>query len=147
MAPVSPASSSSDQEQPMLADIGAEIRCLASTMVTKADLQSLTSTLTAFLTSAVTALRTQIDVQGGRIKALEAQAQTMRHQTSAADTALTHRQVEDLDNRSRCSNIRVRGVPEQEGTENAEVLLTGLFRQILGEKRQWRYTLNRRTGP
>ncbi|CAH2305805.1 Hypothetical predicted protein [Pelobates cultripes] len=141
MAPVSPASLSSDQEQPTLADIGAEIRRLASNMVTKADLQSLTSSLTASLTSAVTALRTDMEAQGSRIQALETQAQTMRRQTSAADTALTRqgnmllalrRHVEDLDNGSHRSNIRVRGVPDQEGTENAEALLTGLFRQILG---------------
>ncbi|CAH2311695.1 Hypothetical predicted protein [Pelobates cultripes] len=141
MAPVSTAFSSSDQEQPTLADIGAEIRRLASNMVTKADLQSLTSSLTASLTSAVTARRTDMEAQGSRKQALEAQAQTTRCQTSAADTALTRqgnmllalrRQMEDLDNRSRHSNIRVRGVPEQEGTENAETLLTGLFRQILG---------------
>ncbi|CAH2284542.1 Hypothetical predicted protein [Pelobates cultripes] len=117
MAPVSPASSCSEPEQPTLADIGAEIRRLAANMVTKSDLQSLTTTLTASLTSAVTALRTDMEAQDGRIQALETQAQATQRQASAADTALTRqgnmllalrRQVEDLDNRSRRSNIRVR---------------------------------------
>ncbi|CAH2291630.1 Hypothetical predicted protein [Pelobates cultripes] len=115
MAPVSPASSCSEPEQPTLADIGAEIRRLAANMVTKSDLQSLTTTLTASLTSAVTALRTDMEAQDGRIQALETQAQATQRQASAADTALTRqgnmllalrRQVEDLDNRSRRSNIR-----------------------------------------
>ncbi|CAH2222452.1 Hypothetical predicted protein [Pelobates cultripes] len=140
MAPVSPASSCSEPDQPTLADIGAEIRRLAANMVTKSDLQSLTATLTTSLTSAVTALRTDMEAQGGRIQALETQALESQHQATAADTALTRqgnmllalrRQVEDLDNRSRRSNIRVRGVPEGEGPENVEELLTALFLQIL----------------
>ncbi|CAH2282855.1 Hypothetical predicted protein [Pelobates cultripes] len=141
MAPVSPASSYSEQEHPTLADIGAEIRRLAANMVTKFDLQSLTATLTASLTSAITTLRMDIEAQNRCIQALEPQAQATQHQASAADTALTRqgnmllalrRQVEDLDNRSRRSNIGVRGVPEQEGTENVEEMLTELFHQILG---------------
>ncbi|CAH2245177.1 Hypothetical predicted protein [Pelobates cultripes] len=143
MAPVSPASSCSEPDQPTLADIGAEIRRLKSgaNMVTKCDLQSLTATLTTSLTSAVTALRTDMEAQGGRIQALETQALESQHQATAADTALTRqgnmllalrRQIEDLDNRSRRSNIRVRGVPEGEGPENVEELLTALFLQILG---------------
>ncbi|CAH2248957.1 Hypothetical predicted protein [Pelobates cultripes] len=143
MAPVSPASSCSEPEQPTLADIGAEIRRLAANMVTKSDLQSLTTTLTASLTSAVTALRTDMEAQDSRIQALETQAQATQRQASAADTALTRqgnmllalrRQVEDLDNRSRRSNIRVRGMPEGEETENVVELLTALFCQILGNQ-------------
>ncbi|CAH2224660.1 Hypothetical predicted protein [Pelobates cultripes] len=88
MAPVSPASTSSVQEEPTLADSGAEIRRLAATMVTKLALQSLTSTLTASLTSTVTALQADVDAQGNRIQALEAQAQASQHQASAANTAL-----------------------------------------------------------
>ncbi|CAH2225159.1 Hypothetical predicted protein [Pelobates cultripes] len=119
-APLSPASSCSEQEQPTLADIGAEIRRLAANMVTKSDLQSMTATLTASLTSADTALRTDIEAQDGCIQALETQAHATQHQASATDTALTRqgnmllalrRQVEDLDNRSCRSNIQIRGVP------------------------------------
>ncbi|CAH2274329.1 Hypothetical predicted protein, partial [Pelobates cultripes] len=121
MAPVSPASSCSEPDQPTLADIGAEIRRLAANMVTKADLQSLTATLTTSLTSAVSALRTDMEAQDGRIQMLETQALESQRRATAADTALTRqgnmllaqcRQIEDLDNRSRRSNIRVRGVPE-----------------------------------
>ncbi|CAH2223287.1 Hypothetical predicted protein [Pelobates cultripes] len=156
MAPVSPASSCSEQEQPTLVDIGAEIRRLAANMVTKSDLQSLTATLTASLKSTVTALSTDIEAQYGRIQALETQAQATQHQASAADTALTRqgnmllslrRQVEDLDNRSRRSNIWVRGVPEREGTENVEEMLTELFHQILGATRHQTSTLSGHTGP
>ncbi|CAH2319589.1 Hypothetical predicted protein [Pelobates cultripes] len=121
MAPVSPASSCSEPDQPTLADIGAEIRRLAANMVTKADLHSLTATLTTSLTSAVSALRTDMEAQDGRIQMLETQALESQRCATAADTALTRqgnmllaqrRQIEDLDNRSRRSNIRVRGVPE-----------------------------------
>ncbi|CAH2277495.1 Hypothetical predicted protein [Pelobates cultripes] len=43
-----------------------------------------------------------------------------------------HRQVEDLDNRGRRNNIRVRGLPEAEG-ESPQEILTGLFTHLLGE--------------
>ncbi|CAH2248810.1 Hypothetical predicted protein [Pelobates cultripes] len=41
------------------------------------------------------------------------------------------RHMEDLDNRGRCCNIRTRGVPESEGEENAEEILTELFQTLL----------------
>ncbi|CAH2285020.1 Hypothetical predicted protein [Pelobates cultripes] len=43
-------------------------------------------------------------------------------------------QTEDLDNRSRCSNVKVHGVPEPNGDEDVEALLTSLFNMILGEE-------------
>ncbi|CAH2329719.1 Hypothetical predicted protein, partial [Pelobates cultripes] len=42
------------------------------------------------------------------------------------------RHTEDLDNRGRRSNIRVRGIPESAGDEDVEALLRALFRGILG---------------
>ncbi|CAH2277666.1 Hypothetical predicted protein [Pelobates cultripes] len=141
MAPTSHASTASDQDQPTLADIGAEIRQLAATMVTKNSLQTLATTLSASITTAVTVLQNDLDTQKGRIQTLEHQAQTAHQQATAPDTAVARqgnmllalrRQVEDLDNRSRRSNIRVRGMPKSEDGENAEELLTGLFLFIIG---------------
>ncbi|CAH2306546.1 Hypothetical predicted protein [Pelobates cultripes] len=142
MAPISPASTASDHDQPTLADIGAEIRHLTAVMVTKNDLHTLATTLSASITTAVTALQNDLDTQKGRIQTLEHQAQTAHQQATATDTAVARqgnmllalrRQVEDLDNRSRRSNIRFRGMPESEDGENAEELLTGLFRLIMGD--------------
>ncbi|CAH2315849.1 Hypothetical predicted protein [Pelobates cultripes] len=41
------------------------------------------------------------------------------------------RHIEDLDNRGRRCNIRIRGVPESEGEEDAEAILTELFHTLL----------------
>ncbi|CAH2277632.1 Hypothetical predicted protein [Pelobates cultripes] len=141
-APTSPAYTASDHDQPTIADIGAEIRQLAAAMVTKNDLQTLATTLSASITTAVTALQNDLDTQKGCIQMLEHQAQSAHQLATATDTAVAkqgnmllalRRQVEHLDNRSRRSNIKVRGMPESEDGEKAEELLTGLFRFIMGD--------------
>ncbi|CAH2224676.1 Hypothetical predicted protein [Pelobates cultripes] len=43
------------------------------------------------------------------------------------------RQMEDLDNRSEQCILRVRGMPEPNGPEDVELILTSLFRAIVGE--------------
>ncbi|CAH2294495.1 Hypothetical predicted protein [Pelobates cultripes] len=112
-------------------------------MVTKQDLQVLTTTLHDFVATTVTALRSDGGAQETCIQALKAQTQASTTQTRATDTALARqgamllalgRQTQDLDNRSRRSNIRVCSVPEPQGEEDAEGLLTTLFSLILGEE-------------
>ncbi|CAH2275490.1 Hypothetical predicted protein [Pelobates cultripes] len=85
MALVSPVSTSWEQKQPTLTDIGAEIRWLVATMVMKSDLQSLASTLTASITSAVRELQSDVDAQGDCIRAdLTATSICSRHSQCVA---------------------------------------------------------------
>ncbi|CAH2276127.1 Hypothetical predicted protein [Pelobates cultripes] len=104
MAPSSPTSSvSSDAGGPTLAGINSDLRRLTAAMITKHDLQILTTKLHDSIATAVTALRSDAE------------------------------KTEELDNRSRRSNIRIRGVPEPQGEEDVEGLLTALFHLILGD--------------
>lgn len=51
--------------------------------------------------------------------------------------------LEDLDNRGRRNNIRIRGLPEADSAEN----LPGLFNQILGEPPTHQIKLDRALRP
>lgn len=42
-----------------------------------------------------------------------------------------HLQLEDQEDRNRCNNLRIRGLPETEGPENLMDIVTSLFRTVL----------------
>ncbi|CAH2219856.1 Hypothetical predicted protein [Pelobates cultripes] len=76
----------------------------------------------------------------GRMDEVEAAAHESTQQHQATEVAVTRqgtllltlrRQVEDLQNRSRRNNIRVRGLPEADAAPLATTL-EALFRQVLG---------------
>ncbi|CAH2272690.1 Hypothetical predicted protein [Pelobates cultripes] len=117
-----------------------KLRDLTATMVTRTDLQTLTATIQDTLRSEVAGIRTEIAAQAGRITAAEEAAAALTARMASTDTAVARqgdmllsirRHLEDVDNRGRRCNIRVRGVPEAEGTENAEEVLKELFQSLL----------------
>ncbi|CAH2306707.1 Hypothetical predicted protein [Pelobates cultripes] len=125
----------------MLNDISADIRALASQMVTKNDLQTLSDDLHAAIRFEVAALRSEIKAHGGRLQTLEETVRETAERAGTNTTATTRqgymllalrRQTEDLDNRSSRSNISVRGLPEPSTEEDVEATLKALFREILG---------------
>ncbi|CAH2322499.1 Hypothetical predicted protein [Pelobates cultripes] len=123
---------------PTLSDISA----LAAQMVTKTDLQTLSDDLHTAIRLEVTALRSEITAPSGRFHIREETMQETTGRVGTTTTAVTRqgnlllalrRQAEDLDNRGRRSNIRVRGLPEPQTEEDIETTLKALFRDILGE--------------
>ncbi|CAH2221566.1 Hypothetical predicted protein [Pelobates cultripes] len=95
-------------------------------------------TLEAFYKSSGQRLERTVEV---RVEALETEAQARRMQRQAAELATTRqgslilslRQQEELENRSRRQNIRIRGLPEPDTAPLAETL-KALFQQILGRE-------------
>ncbi|CAH2319313.1 Hypothetical predicted protein [Pelobates cultripes] len=137
----SPTGTTPESGETTLADISAEIRALAANMVTKDDLRGLSETLYAAIHTEVTALRADLVAQDSRLQHLENTTQAHTAEAEASNLAITRqgnmlltlrRHTEDLDNRGRRSNIRVRGIPESAGEEDVEALLRALFRGILG---------------
>ncbi|CAH2312664.1 Hypothetical predicted protein [Pelobates cultripes] len=125
---------------PALDRIEGTLRDLRASMVTKADLQAITTTIQDTLRTEVAGIRTELTAQAGRITAMEEANAALAAHVAATDTAVARqgemlfsmrRHVEDVDNRGRRCKIRVRGVPETEGRENAEEILTELFRSLL----------------
>ncbi|CAH2312160.1 Hypothetical predicted protein [Pelobates cultripes] len=126
MAAVSPSTTSGGDSMPdfspddALLSIRAELSRIGSSMLTKADTD-------------LAALTEQVDT-------VEAEARICCQQHRAAETAATRqgnmllslrRQVEDLENRSRRHNVRIRGLPEPD-TEPLVITLQQLFGQLLG---------------
>ncbi|CAH2222648.1 Hypothetical predicted protein [Pelobates cultripes] len=130
-----------EAESSTLANVSADIRAVACQMVTKTDLRTLSGDLHTAIHFEVAALKSEITVHGGRLQKLE---ETVRDTVEKAGTNTTvttrqgnmllalRRQTEDLDNRGRRSNIRVRGLPEPSTEEDMEATLKALFREILG---------------
>ncbi|CAH2282095.1 Hypothetical predicted protein, partial [Pelobates cultripes] len=87
-------------------------------------------------------IRTEVNVQGAQIQTLELTTQGLTTRVTTTNQALARQgtmllemrgQMEDLDNRSRRCNLRVRGIPEPNCPKDVECLLTSLFRAIIGE--------------
>ncbi|CAH2275848.1 Hypothetical predicted protein [Pelobates cultripes] len=152
MAPASPGTSSRTGSTPgsltcgsprdALTQLSADLAAVAANMLTRGDKADLIAELRTAIREEITAVRQDLTVLEQRVDALEVhQLQATQHQ-QATELAATRqgniildlrRQVEDLDNRGRCSNIRVRGVPESDD-ETPRELLEGLFTQILGDE-------------
>ncbi|CAH2248607.1 Hypothetical predicted protein [Pelobates cultripes] len=130
MAAASPTSTSSSGKHVTLADIGAE---LATMIVTKDDLQQVSTTLHATLKSEVAGLKADFADHEASLTWVEQRTEAVEQQARASDTAIQRqRQLEDLDNRDHRSNIRIHGVPEADG-DGASIaeILTQLFQIIL----------------
>ncbi|CAH2319298.1 Hypothetical predicted protein [Pelobates cultripes] len=148
MAPGSPGSSSrasSAQESPRrdaLTQMSLELAAISANMLTRQDKKELVADLRSAIREEVAAVRQDLTALEHRVNELEVQRLQAEQQQRATDLATSRqgnlllelrRQVEDLENRGRRNNIRVRGLPESEG-ESPREILEGLFTQVLGEE-------------
>ncbi|CAH2220113.1 Hypothetical predicted protein [Pelobates cultripes] len=146
MAPASPGSESTgeslaeDTQASDLAQIRAELTQISTRMLSKADTGSLVQEPRVVLREELAGLRSDLTALEQRVEEMETTAHGCEEQHRATEVAVTRqgnmpltlrRQVEDLKNRSRRNNIRVRGLPET-GTEPLQATLIDLFRQLLG---------------
>lgn len=70
------------------------------------------------------------EIQETKLAVHRTQLQGADHHTMLRDM---QRHVEDLDNRGRRNNIRVRGIPEVDGPEDIQHILQDVFNNLLGE--------------
>ncbi|CAH2328445.1 Hypothetical predicted protein [Pelobates cultripes] len=119
-----------------------DIRSLLTQLPSKTDLAALFQKLEDSFSEKLQAVTADVQLLGDRVQALEEEAETTEKQWAESYTTQeTHaeairylqRQLEDVDNRGRRNNLRVRGVPESaEGVpENPVQVLTALFNRIL----------------
>ncbi|CAH2297157.1 Hypothetical predicted protein [Pelobates cultripes] len=137
MAPPSP----SGTESTALDRIEERLRSLTASMATKDDLKTLTTTIQDTLRAEMAGIRAEVTAHAGRITLQEEATEALTTRVATADTAIARqgtmllsmrRHLEDLDNRGRRCNIRIRGIPEAEGPpEDVVEILTELFQSIL----------------
>ncbi|CAH2276010.1 Hypothetical predicted protein [Pelobates cultripes] len=157
MAPDSPGAGSTtdshagSMQMDTLTQISAELATIASNMLTKADKTALVQEMRAAIREEIQEVRSDLNALEQRVTELEADCLQASQHSQAADNATSRqgtvlldlrRQVEDLDNRGRRNNIRVRGLAEQAG-EDLITILTQLFTQILGEEAPDTYHIER----
>uniref|UniRef100_A0A8C5PN54 Uncharacterized protein n=1 Tax=Leptobrachium leishanense TaxID=445787 RepID=A0A8C5PN54_9ANUR len=131
------ASSASSPEY-SLPDLGAatqRIERLLADMPTRADIQSLVAEVREKLQQDIAEVRGEVSIMDTRLTRLEQVANTPHE--AAITGSLQHsevwRRIDDLDNRSRRQNLRIRGVPEE--VSDAHIYLPGLFNHLLGSER------------
>ncbi|CAH2273320.1 Hypothetical predicted protein [Pelobates cultripes] len=134
-------SSRGTSEPAALSQISLDIAAISSSMLTRRDKSEMVAELRAVIREEIAAVRADLTSLEHRVDALDTECLQNSHRQQAAELATTRqgtllldlrRQVEDLDNRGRRNNIRIRGLPEAEG-ELPHELLTGLFSHLLGE--------------
>ncbi|CAH2250756.1 Hypothetical predicted protein [Pelobates cultripes] len=114
---------------------------LRPTLLTKADLEALSDCLSQVIRSELSQVKADIANMDARLTVTEADTRALREDTDAAvstitgcEASLTHitTRVDDLDNRSRRMNLRVRGVREMGPNENIPEILRTIFSLALG---------------
>uniref|UniRef100_A0A8C5PG62 Uncharacterized protein n=1 Tax=Leptobrachium leishanense TaxID=445787 RepID=A0A8C5PG62_9ANUR len=134
-APCSPASSGSGWDQPP------DLSQLLRSLPTREDLNVVAKDLRLSLSGEIQQVRQDLQGLTQRLVVVEEgqQAQKSTLQAHSTQLSLHHhllhaltRQVEDLENRGRRHNIRVRGLPESEkDSEELRCMLTRLFNMLL----------------
>uniref|UniRef100_A0A8C5PEA5 Uncharacterized protein n=1 Tax=Leptobrachium leishanense TaxID=445787 RepID=A0A8C5PEA5_9ANUR len=123
-----------------LPELGAATRRIERSladMPTKADIREIVSEVREALQREISGLRTEVEQVEARVKGLEQAAEqaALSPQPDNGDPAVSSaiwRRLDDLDNRSRRHNLRIRGVPEQETALRR--YLSNLFNTIVGSK-------------
>ncbi|CAH2282734.1 Hypothetical predicted protein [Pelobates cultripes] len=153
MAPSSPSSTLSEEypctESGRPAPQTPDWYTLFTSLPKKEDFQSLLDEVKATLRTEISALGTSLTALETRVQALGSQGPnphcpalqaTEAHSRHIQDLRL---HIEDLDNRSRRHNIRVRGCRESDTPEDARATLTPIFNRILGRPRDARIYMDR----
>lgn len=105
------------------------------------DLEKVASDIKSTVTAAIADLKSDMQAIAHRIDTVEqttvTHAAAIRQVQSAYDSQLSqmfelHRHVEDLDNRGRRHNIRVRGIPESIDPNSIQQTLCTLFNDLIG---------------
>ncbi|CAH2282199.1 Hypothetical predicted protein [Pelobates cultripes] len=132
-APASPAPSDSSTEE-------ADIKTILTQLPSKLDLEAMFSKIERNFGAKLQSLHEEVSHIGNRVQTLEEEGETTAlqmhniqtlQQTQNEALIFLQRKIEDLGNRGRRNNLRIRGIPETpEGTsENIPQTLTNLFNQ------------------
>ncbi|CAH2225734.1 Hypothetical predicted protein [Pelobates cultripes] len=153
MAPSSPSSTLSE-EVPNTGTNGTaapapDWYALYASLPKKEDFHSLLEEVKTTLHTEISALGSSITALETRVQALESRRPDLPCPALAATTAQAKQiqdlrlHIEDLDNRSRRHNIRVRGCRETDPPEDTRAILTPLFNRILNRPRDARIPIDR----
>lgn len=143
MAPPSPTSDELSQTPSTAVQWGTDTP--HHSLTTKADLSKLAEDIKGTITAAVADLRADIRVLTDKVTTLEKkEAHTTEAVRQLDKIAWAHnrhliemaRNIEDLDNRGRRQNIRVRGMPEAIEAPQLEPALTAIFNSLLGRGKE-----------
>ncbi|CAH2318646.1 Hypothetical predicted protein [Pelobates cultripes] len=126
-----------DSQQPQ----GGEWRDILPNLLTKADFEALSDRLGRVVREEVAQLRADVANVEARMAVAETETRALRTDLELTNVTVTKQDadlaflttwVDDLDNRGRRMNLRVRGVREGGHSENVPEILRLIFAQVLG---------------
>lgn len=116
------------------------------------DLQTVAADIKDTLFSAITDLRHELQAITGRIQRVEDDAVRQSSHVKKIQHNVDHhtmqlrdlqRHVEDLDNRGRRHNLRIRGIPESVEQDRISPVVTGLFNHLLDRPEHTQISMDR----
>ncbi|CAH2276948.1 Hypothetical predicted protein, partial [Pelobates cultripes] len=118
-----------------------DIKEMLRNLPSKADLQTMMGKLEATLHTKLAEMGTEIQQMNLKVTDLEEEKDVMQAQILNISSTLeshihfmsaTQRHIDDLDNRGRRNNLRIRGIPEAQN-EDLTAILTELFTLVIGD--------------
>lgn len=119
---------------------------------TKADFQALITEVRDACKSEICALRTDIQQMSQRMSDMDDERSVIKQNVHEVQTKYSvhanvirdlQRQIEDLDNRGRRNNIRIKGLPKPDGVEDLDAIVTEIFNDLLDNPPSTKIDLDR----
>lgn len=127
---------------PLTLRADAELRALLQALQMRADIEAIVSRLEASHHQEIAVVRQEVQTLSDRMDSGESSVAALEWRLSAveashtiqANTILTQQlQLEEIEDRSRRNNLRLRGLPEAIGTEDLAASTLSIFRDMMGE--------------
>lgn len=136
-------SSGNERSQPphLGTGVDAELRSILQALPTKADIAALIATVEATHRTEMKAVRAEVSALATRMKSGESSLTALEHRmtlledTQDAQTEALQDQwlrLEEMEDRSRRNNLRLRGLPEATGPEDLADTAVAIFRSLPG---------------
>lgn len=130
-----------EDTSPRLIGMPDDLRSILQSLPTKADIEGLILRIEEAHSRDIQEVRADLHTLTDRVDSGEATISSLTHRIAAlersqepqAATAIDLQlHLEDLEDRSRHNNLRLRGIPEATGSEDLAATVTAIFQEILG---------------
>lgn len=128
---------------PLTLRADAELRALLQALPTRADIEAILNRLEESHKQEIAAVRHDVQTLSERMDSGETSVATIEQRLAAVEAAQTAQassilsqqlQMEEVEDRSRRNNLRLRGLPEATGMEDLAESTLAIFRDLLGEQ-------------
>lgn len=126
---------------PRSSDMPDDIRSILQSLPTKADIEGLILRIEEAHSRDIQEVRADLHALTDRVDSGEATISSLTHRIEALECSQESQDatavdlqlhLEDLEDRSRRNNLRLRGIPEATGVEDLSATVTAIFQEVMG---------------